>query len=217
MSIFKTEETEDLPDPIWEQFQAFDKDGSGILEGPEAIAALTTLGSSVKLEDIDKDGDGCISFEEFQVFLAMGDKHTHPIFKKAQEVGTATGISVFAGRAHENEAFMQTAAKAWRKLAATTNLTEADLNRAFRRIDIDNDGFLDPGEIRLAIKNIAPQITEMEITLMLATSDRDSDGKVTFEEWKGMMMHNHTDDVNYWEVYGERDMNVGLKDRRKKK
>ena len=52
---------------------------------------------------------------------------------------------------------------------------------------------------------------------MLATSDRDSDGKVTFEEWKGMMMHNHTDDVNYWEVYGERDMNVGLKDRRKKK
>lgn len=168
MSIFAS--TED--NPIRQQFDSFDKDGSGFLEGPEAIAALATLGSNIKLEDIDTDGDGAISFDEFNVFFYLGDKHSHPIFKKAVEVGTSTGISVFAGEAHKNQAFMQTAAKAWRKLGATSNFSEKDLKRVYGKIDIDNDGYLDPGEVRLAIKNIAPQITEMEITLMLASTCR---------------------------------------------
>ena len=34
-----------------------------------------------------------------------------------------------------------------------------------------------------AIKNVAPQISEMDITLMLATCDVNSDGKITYEEW----------------------------------
>ena len=50
-------------------------------------------------------------------------------------------------------------------------------------------GYLDQGEIRLAIKNVAPQITEMEITLMLATADNDKDAKITFNEWKDLMLH----------------------------
>ena len=108
--------------------------------------------------------------------------------KNIGDTASQTGISVFAGNAHMNEAFMQTASKAWRKLAATRAFDEKSLQRAFRSIDIDGDGYLDTGEVRLAIKNIAPQITEMEITLMLATSDTDSDGKITFEEWQRLMM-----------------------------
>ena len=92
---------------------------------------------------------------------------------------------------------------------------EKNLAKEFKKIDLDGDGFLDPGEIRLAIKNVAPQITEMEISLMLATSDKDQDGKITFEEWANVMLHDHENDVPYWEKYGERDMMVGLKDRRK--
>ena len=80
---------------------------------------------------------------------------------------------------------------------------------------VGGSGSLDEGEIRLAIKNVAPQITEVEITLMLATSDTDQDGKITFNEWKELMLHDHSSDVSYWEKYGERDMMVGLKDRRK--
>ena len=127
-----------------------------------------------------------------QVFSQLVGKHTHPIFKKASknigDTASQTGVSVFAGNAHLNKAFMQTASKAWRKLAATRAFDEKSMQRAFRSIDIDGDGYLDTGEVRLAIKNIAPQITEMEITLMLATSDTDSDGKITFEEWQRLMM-----------------------------
>lgn len=141
-------------------------------------------------------------------------KHTHPIFKGAStntdtSGASKTGISVFAGNAHLNEAFMHTASKAWRKLAATKSFEEKELRRVFNSIDLDHDGFLDPGEIRLAIKNVAPQITEMEITLMLATSDTDSDGKVTFPEWRELMMFDHQSDVPYWEKYGKRSMNNG--------
>ena len=47
-----------------------------------------------------------------------------------------------------------------------------------------------------------------------AASDRDNDGKVTFEEWRSMMLHGQETDTPYWEQYGERDMNVGLKVRK---
>jgi len=202
-----------------EQFNAFDKDGSGYLEPGEAIAALASIGSKLSFSDLDTDGDNRISFEEFSVFSQLVGRHTHPIFKKASkntntDGASRTGISVFAGNAHLNKAFMQTASKAWRKLAATRAFDEKSLWRAFRSIDLDADGFLDPGEIRTAIKNVAPQITEMEITLMLATCDTDSDGKITFVEWKDLMLHDHTSDTNYWEAYGERDMHVSLSDRR---
>ena len=157
----------------------------------------------------------------WQVFSQLVGKHTHPIFKKASknigDTASQTGISVFAGNAHLNKAFMQTASKAWRKLAATRQFDSKSLQKAFRAIDIDGDGYLDTGEVRLAIKNIAPQITEMEITLMLATSDTDSDGKITYEEWQRLMMYGNESgggDKNYWEVYGDRDMKTGVvKDR----
>lgn len=77
---------------------------------------------------------------------------------------------------------MQTAAKAWRKLAAVRAFDEKTLEKTFRSIDLDGSGWLDHGEIRLAIKNVAPQITEMEITLMLATSDADQSGTISFDE-----------------------------------
>ena len=150
-----------------------------------------------------------------QVFAHLATKHTHAIFKKAAIIGNTASktVSVFHGSAHLNKAFMATASKAWRKLTATKLFDEKNLLKAFRAIDLDADGYLDPGEIRLAIKNVAPQITEMEITLMLATSDTDRDGKITFSEWKELMMYDHETDVPYWEQYGERDMGITLKKR----
>jgi len=195
------------------EFDKYDKDGSGYLEASELVSLATTMGCKINLSDLDADGDNRVSFDEFQVFVHLAEKYTHPVFKKAMimQKNSATGISVFAGEAHKNKAFMQTASKAWRKLAASKNFDEKSLKKVFQSIDIDASGSLDSGEIRLAIKRIAPQITEMEITLMLATADIDRDGKIGFEEWKNLMMYDHESDVPYWQVYGERDMNVGLK------
>lgn len=201
-------------------FADFDKDGSGYLEAAECAAALSKIGSKLSLKDLDTDGDNRISFEEFSIFSELVGKHTHPIFKGAQtNIDTSgaskTGISVFTGGAADNPAFLAAAAKSWRKLGQVS-FSERDLSKTFQKIDIDGDGYLDAGEIRLAIKNVAPTISEMDITLMLATCDTDRDGKITYEEWKTVMCHDHANDVPHWERYGERDMMVGLKDRRQK-
>merc|ERR1719198_1560281 len=118
-----------------------------------------------------------------------------------------------AGHAHENEAFLKMAAKSWRTLASVRAFDESNIAGAFRKIDVDNDGYLTPKEIRRAIKEIAPALSEVDITLMLATADRDSDGYITFTEFKAMMLFNKEDDLAYWEAYGHRDMNSGLADR----
>ena len=161
------------------RFDEFDKDGSGFLEPLECQAALSKLGSKLTFAELDKDGDNKISFEEFTVLTSLVDNHTHPIFKGAptNRDTTATGISVFAGDAHLNEAFMHTASAAWRKLAETARkkgFTRTALGKCFKEIDLDHGGSLDHGEIRLAIKRMAPELTEVDITLMLACADKDA-------------------------------------------
>ena len=158
-----------------------------------------------------------------QIFTQLVGKHTHPIFKHANKNTSTnsfskTGISIFAGEAHLNEAFMKTAGNAWRKLgeaARKKGFTADSIEKAFKAIDRDGDGELDPGEIRLAIKEFAPQLTEIDITIMLACADKDEDNAITCEEFKAMLLHDHQEDVKYWEKYGARDMHTGIvKDRK---
>jgi len=203
-------------------FDAYDIDKSGYLEKGEAIAALSQIGSKLRPEDLDRDGDGRISFEEFSIFSTLVGKHTFPIWKHANknfasENYSKTGISVFAGSAHLNEAFMQTASSAFRKLgvhARAQGFSAESLRKAYDQIDTDGDGVLDFGEIRKAIKFVAPQLNEMDICVMLSCADKDNSSNLTFDEFKTLMLYDHESDVPYWEKYGDRDMHIGLKDRR---
>ena len=197
-----------------EQFEQFDKDGSGFLERDECIAALAKLGSKLSFEEIDSDGDAKISFEEFTMITQLSATHAHQIFKSAKgHAGrAATGISAFAGEAHLIDAFMQTASKAWRKAAPALRaegMTEKALKVAFKRMDRDQTGYLDESEIRKTLKMMAPQLTDVDICLMMACADNDADGQVSEEEFVTMMQHNHEADVPYWEKYGKRDMHTG--------
>jgi len=199
-------------------FDKYDKDGNGTLDRTELMACLSHIGSRMRLEDLDKDGDNRVTFDELKVLTECTGRHTHPIFKRALEAiaptshNATTAIAV-AGAAHSNEAFLKLAAKSWRTLGQTRQFDEASIAAAFRNIDVDNDGYLTPKEIRRAIKEIAPGLSEVDITLMLATADRDSDGFVTFTEFRDMMLLGKDEDVAYWERYGNRDMNSGLADR----
>ena len=65
-----------------------------------------------------------------------------------------------------------------------------------------------------AIKAVAPQINEMDITVMLRCADKDESNTLSFDEFKTLMLYDHESDVPYWEKYGDRDMHTGLKDRR---
>ena len=159
-----------------------------------------------------------MTFDEFRVLSECVGRHTHPIFKKAldniaPDSHKDTVTVAFSGTAQGNEAFLRLAAKSWRALSSVANFDEQSIAQAFRMIDVDNDGYLTPVEIRRAIKEVAPSITEVDITLMLATADRDSDGFITFPEFCQMMLYRKDDDTAYWEKYGARDMHSGTADR----
>jgi hypothetical protein len=158
-----------------------------------------------------------------QIFTQLVGRHTHPIFKKqgrnvSTDTFSKTGISIFAGEAHLNESFMKIASNAWRKLAEQARLqgfTAESVERSFNAIDRDGDGELDPGEIRLAIKEFAPQLTEIDITIMLACADKDDSSAISLDEFKDLVLHAADQDVKYWEKYGSRDMHTSVvKDRK---
>ena len=68
MSVMKQQKFVPIDiDALRRQFDGFDKDGSGYLEAGEAVAALTMIGSKLKFEDLDTDGDNRISFDEVRV------------------------------------------------------------------------------------------------------------------------------------------------------
>ena len=68
MSVMKQQKFVPIDiDALRRQFDYFDKDGSGFLEPGEAVAALTMIGSKLKFEDLDTDGDNRISFDEVRV------------------------------------------------------------------------------------------------------------------------------------------------------
>ena len=204
-------------------FDKFDKDKSGFLEKEECHAALTHLGSALKYEDLDTDADGKISFEEFAVFSELMGKHTHPIFKNKSTVtstanASSTGTSVWAGSAHKNEVFLRTASKCMRRVAPKlreAGCDEQSIAKAFRDLDIDRDGSLDPHELLGAVKKIAPQLTAPEVSIMLKCADKDADGSITFEEFREIVSFGADADVDAWNKYGVRDMHTNtVKDRK---
>lgn len=206
------------PENLRKIFDKYDWDKSGYLDANEAAAALTQLGSKIAFEDLDSDGDNRISFDEFLVFSQVMGKHTHPVFKSASantsiDGASKTGISLFAGNAHMNRAFMQVSSKAWRTLASVASYDEASLLKVFKAIDTNDSGTLSEGEIRVAIRKMAPQLTSAQVSVMLATADKDADAAISFDEFVDLMMHDHEKDIKYWEAYGARDMGIGLKDR----
>ena len=203
---------------IREQFAKFDVDNSGYLDRKECAEALRTLGSKLTFDDLDKDGDERISADEFTVLTAIAGTHSHSIFKSTvpEACGKVGGAQAFAGSAHLNETFAVQAADAWRKVgvyARQAGFTKEAIVSAFRRIDEDNSGSLSVAEIRKAMKTLAPQLTEVDLTLMVTCADTDADGDISEKEFVRMMMLNKESDVNYWEKYGQRDMHIGLADR----
>ena len=149
---------------------------------------------------------------QFTLVTQLSGTHEFPIFKSAMKHKgiRPANLGAFAGEAHLHEGFMLTASAAWRKAApqlrAGGMLTEEKVRKAFRQMDSDNSGELDEFELRKVVKTMAPQLTDIDIKLMVACADTDDSGVITESEFIAIMMHNHESDKPYWEKYGKRDM-----------
>ena len=141
---------------------------------------------------------------QFTMVTQLSGTHNFPVFKSARPHAgiSCTGLSAFAGDAHLHAAFMKTASAAWRKSAPqlrSNGLTEEKVRAAFRQMDVDQSGKLNEFELRKVVKTMAPQLTDVDLKLMIACADTDASGLISESEFVTVVMCDHEAGPSFWE------------------
>ncbi|KAH9754005.1 hypothetical protein WN944_007196 [Citrus x changshan-huyou] len=128
---------------------------------------------------LDKDGDGCITFEELASAIKSLDQNPteEEIRNMINEVdldGNGTiefleFLKLMATKMKENEA-------------------QEELKEAFKVFDKDQDGYISPNELRHVMMNLGEKLTDEELEQMILEADSDGDGQVNYEEFARMML-----------------------------
>lgn len=128
---------------------------------------------------LDKDGDGCITFEELASAIKSLDQNPteEEIRNMINEVdldGNGTiefleFLKLMATKMKENEA-------------------QEELKEAFKVFDKDQDGYISPNELRHVMMNLGEKLTDEELEQMILEADLDGDGQVNYEEFARMML-----------------------------
>ena len=160
------------------------KNGNGVLDGSELAAALKKLGSSATLEELDTDGDGVISFEEFAVIATLTDKHSHIIFKQPLKSKCADLIET-------DSAMVAKAKDVCKHLVSTMRTDDTTLLKEFHKLDDDGDARLTKTELKYLINKNMPEATMAEKQILLFTTfsvaDVNRDDSISFDEFKMVM------------------------------
>ena len=155
-------------------FESCDVDKSGTISADEMTKYIKKMyGEDVDpkvlegmMQAADKDQNGQIDQDEFKAIMRSGPKSKR---------GTAR-VSV------------SDATLSWQAGFKHVDKSDAGLEKAFREVDKDNTGFMDPEELTAYIGKVygvrlAPNILEE----MMAEADGNADGQVDLEEFKAIM------------------------------
>ncbi|KAI5587558.1 hypothetical protein POPTR_005G052800v4 [Populus trichocarpa] len=127
----------------------------------------------------DKDGDGCITFEELATVIkslddSATDEELHIMISEVDVDGNGTiefgeFLNLMARKMRENDA-------------------AEELKEAFKVFDKDQDGYISPNELRHVMINLGEQLTDEELEQMIREADLDGDGQVNYEEFVRIML-----------------------------
>jgi len=142
---------------------------------PEELRGLKEL-----FRSIDKDGSGSITPHELRDALAAWE-HRIPEGELAQLVAVADVDC--SGTIDYNEFVAAT--------AHVSRLEREDvLMRAFRALDLDKSGAISAGELRQALEKFG--LGGDDADALLASADKDGDGKLDFDEFAALMREKST-------------------------
>uniref|UniRef100_A0A336MPM2 CSON004879 protein n=1 Tax=Culicoides sonorensis TaxID=179676 RepID=A0A336MPM2_CULSO len=145
---------------------------------------------------LDRDQDGHVTPNELQFMLRnlgihIKDELVDDLMKEASKTGT--------GLIDEAE-FLQWVAKIQALKEESSNSSSSsvsqqpddditqDLVAAFRVFDRDNNGFITRDELKTAMEMIGENVTEQQLSDMLALADIDKDGKINYEEFARLLL-----------------------------
>ncbi|KAG6773369.1 hypothetical protein POTOM_020643 [Populus tomentosa] len=128
---------------------------------------------------VDKNGDGCITFEELAAVIkslddSATDEEIHFMISEVDVDGNGTiefgeFLNLMARKMRENDA-------------------DEELKEAFKVFDKDQDGYISPNELRHVMINLGEQLTDEELEEMIRQADLDGDGQVNYEEFVRIML-----------------------------
>jgi Ca2+-binding EF-hand superfamily protein len=176
-------------------FNELDEDGSGYLDRAEVEKAAGLLGSSLGIlmdtdqqdaafRAMDPDGDGEVTFEEFDVWWKgveaeqlIGDMDESDVAEALMEAGI-----VVSGDASQSS--MQSMKEALKAHYKGKDMTPREV---FDALDEDGSGFLDREEIEKASGVLGAGLgfimSSEELDRQFRAMDPDGDGEVTFDEF----------------------------------
>ncbi|KAL9450823.1 hypothetical protein AB3S75_012542 [Citrus x aurantiifolia] len=128
---------------------------------------------------LDKDGDGCITFEELASAIKSLDQNP----TKEELRNMINEVDLDGNGTIEFLEFL--------KLMATKmkeNEAQEELKEAFKVFDKDQDGYISPNELRHVMMNLGEKLTDEELEQMILEADLDGDGQVNYEEFARMML-----------------------------
>ena len=143
-------------------FDAFDKDGNGVIDRREFRKGLVSLG--LRLEDgdvsllmdiFDHDGLGEIDYRSFERFLT-----SHPV---------ARDLRVLEGKLRS--LFDKAAARG------------VALQSSFSEVDSDGDGSITKGEFRSALRRLRFDLSTGEVDIIFSRFDPDDKGCISYSEF----------------------------------
>lgn len=65
---------------------------------------------------------------------------------------------------------------------------ELELFQQFKAFDRDGNGYISPQELHHVMANLGDDLTAKEIDEMVREADVDGDGRISWEEFKNLMM-----------------------------
>ncbi|KAK2162458.1 hypothetical protein LSH36_98g03025 [Paralvinella palmiformis] len=129
----------------------------------------------------DKDGSGVISTKELGMAMrSLGQNPTED-----QLMAMINEVDVDGSGTVDFPEFVQMMAN---RIQCTDS--EEEIREAFRVFDKDDKGSISTDELRFVMSHIPGQLDEADIDQMIEEVDLDQDGKITYEEFAGIMSIN---------------------------
>ncbi len=209
---FLMEKIWEKSDSIHQAFKQMDTDRSGSLSAAELKAVLDSYCYRVPdeifanmLALFDADGDGEISFHEFmtQVKRSVGESGYNQDLniQTVQPEKSVFGSSGYDSRASEANKARNRRKKTNDTLVKILHKIEerhSTVRAAFRKVDRDNSGSLDPEELRSILESTGYKIDDDTFIDILAIFDKDQDGQINYREFlaqvKDIMQGGETDE-----------------------
>ncbi|XP_055687062.1 calcium-binding protein E63-1 isoform X4 [Lutzomyia longipalpis] len=148
---------------------------------------------------LDRNQDGHVTPSELQFMLRnlgihVRDELIDDLLKEASNTGNGLiDEAEFLQWIARIQAIKDESASSSSSTGSTQQLSEEDditqdLIAAFRVFDRDGNGYITRDELQTAMDMIGENVTESQLTEMLALADLDKDGRINYEEFIRLLL-----------------------------